>query len=96
LAGASLRCRLADDNADGSFVTFMVRTQMCLAEEDYEAAREEAQRLGISLAELFRRSFRAMLPVDEKKPWMGYAGMVETGDAEPGGRIDGIAYGRTD
>ena len=58
----------------------MIRTQISLSEEEYEAAKKEAARLGISLAELLRRSLRAVLLVDESKPWMRYAGMVETGD----------------
>lgn len=44
------------------------------------AAKKEAGRLGIYLAELLRRSLRIVLRVDESKPWMRYAGMVETGD----------------
>jgi hypothetical protein len=34
-----------------------------LTVEEYEAAKEEAARLGISLAELLRRSLRTMLGV---------------------------------
>ena len=45
----------------------MVRTQISLSKDEYEAAKREAQRLGISLAELLRRSLRTMLPVDEDK-----------------------------
>lgn len=74
----------------------MIRTQVSLSEDDYKAAKEEAQRLGISLAELLRRSLRTMLPVNEEKPWMRYAGMVETGDAESSRRIDEIVYGHKD
>ena len=48
----------------------MIRTQISLAPEEYKAAKREAKRLGISLAELLRRSLRTMLPVDESKPWM--------------------------
>jgi hypothetical protein len=74
----------------------MIRTQISLSEEEYKAAKEEAQRIGISLAELFRRSLRTMLPVDEDKPWMRYAGMVETGDPQSSRHIDEIVYGRKD
>jgi hypothetical protein len=73
----------------------MVRTQISLTEEEYEAAKREAQRLGISLAELLRRSLRHMLPVDDV-PWMRYAGMVESGDAASSQRIDELVYGRKD
>jgi hypothetical protein len=50
--------------------------------------------LGISLAELLRRSLREILPVDDTKPWMRYAGMIESGDAQSSRRIDEIAYGQ--
>ena len=63
-----------------TIVIIMVRTQICLSKEEYEAAKRESRRLGISLAELLRRSLRRVLPVDESKPWMRYAGMLETGD----------------
>jgi len=56
----------------------MIRTQISLNEDEYDAAKREADRLGISLAELLRRSLRALLPVDESRPWMRYAGLVES------------------
>lgn len=74
----------------------MIRTQVSLSEEEYEAAKAEAKRLGISLAELLRRSLRYMLPVDESKPWMRYAGMVATGDPHSSQGIDDIVYGQKD
>ena len=74
----------------------MIRTQISLTEEEYEAAKREARRLGISLAELFRRSLRTMLPVDESKPWMRYAGMIASGDAHASQRIDDVVYGQKD
>lgn len=70
----------------------MIRTQVSLSEEDYKAAKQEAARLGISLAELLRRSLRAMVPADDSKPWMRYAGMVETGDPHSSERVDEIVY----
>jgi hypothetical protein len=75
------------------YSVIMVRTQISLAEEEYDAAKREAQRLGISLAELLRRSLRTLVPVDETRPWMRYAGMVETGDPESSQRIDDVVYG---
>ncbi|MGB7415669.1 MAG: CopG family transcriptional regulator [Thermosynechococcaceae cyanobacterium] len=57
----------------------MLRTQISLSEEEYTAAKREAQRLGISLAELLRRSLRTVLSVDDSKPWMHYAGRVKSG-----------------
>ncbi len=71
----------------------MIRTQISLSEQEYEAAKREAEALGISLAELLRRSLRSMLPADASKPWMRYAGMVETGDPRSSERIDEVVYG---
>ena len=71
----------------------MVRTQVSLSEEEYAAAKEEARRLGISLAELLRRSLRQLLPADESKPWMRHAGMVSSGDPESSRKIDDVVYG---
>ncbi len=74
----------------------MIRTQISLTEKEYQAAKQEAKRLGVSLAELLRRGLRSMLPVDEEKPWMRYAGMTESGDPHSSERIDDIVYGRKD
>jgi hypothetical protein len=71
----------------------MIRTQISLSEQEYAAAKQEARRLGISLAELLRRSLRAVLPCDESRPWMRYAGMIETGDPDSSSRIDDVVYG---
>jgi hypothetical protein len=72
----------------------MIRTQISLSEQEYQAAKREARRLGISLAELLRRSLRAVFPVDSSKPWMKYAGMVETGDSMASQKIDDLVYGQ--
>jgi hypothetical protein len=72
----------------------MIRTQISLSKQEYEAAKAEAARLGIPLAELLRRSLRNLLPADEKKPWMRYAGMVETGEENASQKIDEIVYGQ--
>lgn len=72
----------------------MIRTQVSLTAEEYRAAKREARRLGISLAELLRRSLRTLTPVDESRPWMRYAGMVETGDGHSSRRIDEVVYGQ--
>jgi hypothetical protein len=74
----------------------MVRTQISLTQGEYAAAKREARRLGISLAELLRRSLRNVLPVDEDRPWMRYAGLIESGDATSSQRIDELVYGRKD
>ncbi len=70
----------------------MIRTQISLTKLEYEAAKCEAARLGVSLAELLRRSLRTVIPVDESKPWMRYAGMVESGDALSSRRLDDVIY----
>jgi hypothetical protein len=72
----------------------MIRTQISLSDDEYKAAKKEAKRLGISLAELLRRSLRHVLTVDESRPWMRYAGMVESGDPRSSQRIDEIVYGQ--
>ncbi len=74
----------------------MIRTQISLTEKEYHAAKREAERLGISLAELLRRSLRAVIPVDEAKPWMRHAGMVESGDPRSSQNIDDVVYGQRD
>jgi hypothetical protein len=71
----------------------MIRTQISLPEEEYKAAKQEARRLGISLAEFLRRSLRTVLPVDESRPWMRYAGMVESGNRSSSQEIDDVVYG---
>jgi len=72
----------------------MIRTQVSLTKEEYDAAKAEAAKLGISLAELLRRSVRHLLPADQSKPWMRYAGMIETGDRDASQKIDEIVYGQ--
>jgi hypothetical protein len=72
----------------------MIRTQISLSEQEYRTAKREASRLGISLAELLRRSLRTILPADASKPWMRYAGMIETGDPMASQKIDDIVYGQ--
>lgn len=74
----------------------MIRTQISLSEAEYQAARKEAERLGISLAELLRRSLRSLLPDDQTRPWMRYAGMIESGQQESSRSIDEIVYGHKD
>ena len=71
----------------------MIRIQISLPGDEYRAAKAEAARLRISLAELLLRALRAALPADRTKPWMCYAGMVESGDPQSSVRIDEVVYG---
>src|SRR5438093_7244463 len=83
-----LRC----DNTSFNIV-IMIRTQISLSEREYRAAKAEAARLGISLAELLRQSLRQLLPGDENKPWLRYAGMIETGEKDASQKVDETVYG---
>jgi hypothetical protein len=74
----------------------MIRTQISLSEQEYEAAKLEAERLGISLAELLRRSLRSIVPAGNEPPWMRYAGMVNSGSPNSSQQIDDVVYGRKD
>jgi hypothetical protein len=74
----------------------MIRTQVSLTEQEYKAAKQEAKRLGISLAALLRQSLRSLVPSDSSKPWMRYAGMIETGDPGASQTIDDVVYGQKD
>ena len=71
----------------------MIRTQIRLTKAEYSAAKREAERLGISLAELLRRSLRTMLPAEESRAWMRYAGMIESGDPQSSRMIDEVVHG---
>jgi hypothetical protein len=93
--GMTLRQALACDNRL-TYSVIMLRTQISLSQEDYDAAKAESARLGISLAEFMRRALRAALPGDDSKPWMRYAGMVESGDPESSRHIDDVVYGHKD
>ena len=81
------------DNMTINTVITMIRTQVSLSPDEYAAAKREAARLGISLAELLRRSLRTLLPADATKPWMRFAGMIETGDPASSTSIDDVVYG---
>jgi len=74
----------------------MIRTQVSLDKNEYALAKKEAKSLGISVAEFVRRAVRDKLPVDRSRPWMRYAGMVETGDPQSSRTIDEIVYGGKD
>jgi len=70
----------------------MIRIQIRMSEKEYEAAKHEASRLGISVAELVRRAVRPLLPADESKPWMKYAGFVQSCEPLSSRTIDEVLY----
>ena len=70
----------------------MIRTQISLPKDEYDAAKAEAARLGVSLAEFVRRALRELLPADDSRPWMHYAGMVESGDPASSRHVDDVVY----
>lgn len=74
----------------------MIRTQISLFEAEYQLAKQESSKQGISLAEFFRRALRLALPKkpQEEKPWMRYAGFVESGDPLSSQHIDDVVYGQ--
>jgi hypothetical protein len=63
-----------------AYTALMVRIQFRIPQDEHDAAKREAERLGISLAEFVRRAVRSALPAESSRPWMRYAGMVESGD----------------
>ncbi len=74
----------------------MIRTVVALDETEYKQAKREAKLLGISIAEFVRRAIRERLPVTGDKPWMRYAGLVESGDPASSQSIDDVVYGIKD
>jgi hypothetical protein len=74
----------------------MIRTQISLSALEYNLVKKEAKRSGLSIAELLRRSLRTMLPVNPKKPWMQFAGLVSSGNPNSSTEIDDIIYGHKD
>ena len=70
----------------------MVRMQISLNEQEYKLAREQAKKLGISVAELVHRAIRDALPLEANSTWMSYAGLVESGDSRSSQSIDEIVY----
>lgn len=73
----------------------MIRTQISLDPHEYELVRTEAAARGISIAEFVRQAVRDKLPGDSK-PWMRYAGFVESGNPRSSQSIDELVYGSKD
>ncbi len=74
----------------------MIRKQVSLDKHEYALARNEAEPLGISIAEFVRRAIREKLVAAKDAPWMRYAGMVESGDPRSSRSIDHLVYGAKD
>jgi hypothetical protein len=75
----------------------MIRTLVTLDETEYKLAKKEAKSLGISVAEFVRRAVSKSLPLSgADRPWMRYAGMVETGDPLSSQSLDEVVYGSKD
>ncbi len=72
----------------------MVRISINLAEGEYKLAKREAKAFGMSVAEFVRRALRERLPPISDKPWMRYAGIIESGNPQSSRSIDGVVYRR--
>ena len=62
----------------------------------YKRVKAEARRRGISVAELLRRALASTLhsAVSTKKPWMRFAGTLESRDPGSSQSVDAVVYGR--
>lgn len=74
----------------------MIRTQVSLDPEDYRAAKEEARRQGVSIAEFVRRAVARSLGERRrtKRPWMRFAGIVSSGDPHASSTVNEVVYGK--
>jgi len=72
----------------------MIRTQVSLDQEMYDKAKDVAERLGISLAELFRRGLAEEIARSRtEQPWMAMAGSLD-GEVDDSVSVDEGVYGR--
>jgi hypothetical protein len=71
----------------------MIRMQIRFDRSEYALAKKEAAMRGISVAELVRRAVRLMLPPEPGKPWMRFAGLVESGEPLSSQKLDEIVHG---
>lgn len=71
----------------------MIRTQVSLEPQEYKEAKREAKMRGLSLAALLRESLRSTVTRDATKPWMQYAGLVDSNDPDASRNIDEVVYG---
>lgn len=75
----------------------MVRTQISLDAAAYRDLKVEAQRQGISIAEFLRQAVASKLAATRVsgRPWMRYAGAIESGDRGASHSVDRVVYGRS-
>jgi hypothetical protein len=72
----------------------MIRTQISVDPVLYKRAKATAQRKGISLAELCRRSLQEAVAQEHgDKPWMAFAGILD-GDETGSRTVDSVVYDR--
>lgn len=78
----------------------MIRIQISLAAGEHDRAKREAKERGISLTEFVRRAVRDAVSTDAPdpaaKPWMEFAGLVESGDPRSSQTVDEIVHGQED
>jgi len=90
----SLPSQVAYDNTLMHDV-IMVRTQISLERDMYEEAKKEANRQGVSFAELVRRALaRVLRDGSSDEPWMRLAGIIEDPSPEASQTVDAVVYGR--
>jgi hypothetical protein len=74
----------------------MIRTQISVDPGLYTRAKQVARRMGISLAELCRRSLEeAVARQPSDKPWMAYAGRI-AGRPDDSRSVDEVVYDRAE
>ncbi len=70
----------------------MIRTQISLEAQEYKLLKREAAAQGISIAEFVRQAIREKLPRAGERPWMCYAGDIESGNPQASQHIDDVIY----
>jgi hypothetical protein len=58
--------------------------------EDHKALKAAAKPADVQVAE--SHSLRTPLPEDRKRPWMRFAGMVESGHTDASQTVDELVY----
>jgi hypothetical protein len=74
----------------------MMSIRVSLDAVEYERVRQQAQQLGISIAEVIRRAVRDALRMAEGGEWMPFAGFVESGNPHSSRSVDDVICGAKD